>query len=251
MAVQRWDARLYDDRHSFVARHGDDLLGELAPRPGERILDAGCGTGELTAALADAGADVVGVDASPEMIDRARVRFPHLDLRVADVRELDVEPGFDAVLSNAVLHWIPEASAAASSMAAALRPGGRLVAELGGAGNIAAVRAAAHTLRAETGLPGAEEAWYFPGIDEYSGVLDAAGLKVTGAWLFDRPTRLEGEDGLAAWLRMFGAPLTAGAADPDDFIGRLTQRLRPVLHHTGGWWADYVRLRVSAAKPLG
>ncbi|MFD0776661.1 class I SAM-dependent methyltransferase, partial [Streptomonospora algeriensis] len=131
MAVQRWAPRVYDDRHSFVTRYGGDLIDELAPRPGERILDAGCGTGELAAALADAGAEVVGVDSSPEMIDRARERFPHLDLRLADLRELDVEPGFDAVLSNAVLHWIPEAPAAAASMAAALRPGGRLVAELG------------------------------------------------------------------------------------------------------------------------
>lgn len=251
MAVQRWDSRLYDDRHSYVTRNGQDLVGELAPRPGERILDAGCGTGELAAALADAGAEVVGVDSSPGMIDRARERFPHLDLRLADLRELDFDAGFDAVLSNAVLHWIPDAPAAAASMAAALRPGGRLVAELGGAGNITAIRGAAHGLRAELDLPHAEEAWYFPGIDEYSAVLDGAGLKVTGAWLFDRPTRLEGEDGLAAWLRMFGAPLIAGAPDPDAFVTRLTDRLRPVLHHTGGWWADYVRLRVSATKPEG
>ncbi|GAA4955158.1 class I SAM-dependent methyltransferase [Streptomonospora halophila] len=251
MAVQRWDPLLYDDRHSFVARHGSDLIGELDPRPGERILDAGCGTGDLAATLADAGAEVVGIDSSPEMIDRARERFPHLDLRVADLRSLDLEPGFDAVLSNAVLHWIPEAGAAAAGIARALRPGGRLVAELGGAGNVGTIQGAARALRAEQGLPEADGGWYFPGIDEYSAVLEEAGLKVTGAWLFDRPTRLEGDDGLADWLRMFGAPLLSGAPDTDAFIDRLTDRLGPVLHHSGSWWADYVRLRVTAAKPAG
>ncbi|MUL40682.1 methyltransferase domain-containing protein [Streptomonospora sp. PA3] len=249
MAAQRWDPHLYDDRHAYVAHHGGDLIGELDPRPGERILDAGCGTGELTAALADTGAKVLGVDSSPQMIDRARQRFPHLDLRVADLRELDVETGFDAVLSNAVLHWIPEAPAAAAALAGALRPGGRLVAELGGSGNIAAIRGAARALRTELGLPAAAETWYFPTIEEYSAVLTDAGLEITGAWLFDRPTRLEGDDGLAAWLRMFGAPLLAEVPDPDAFATRLSDRLRPLLHHSGSWWADYRRLRITAAKP--
>ncbi|MFC7740418.1 class I SAM-dependent methyltransferase [Nocardiopsis composta] len=152
MTEQTWNAELYDTRHSFVAAHGGDLLDLLAVRPGERVLDAGCGTGEHAARLREAGAAVVGVDASPEMIGRARSRFPGLDLRVADLRSLGLG-GFDAVLSNAVLHWIPEADRAAASLAAALRPGGRLVAELGGAGNIAAIDAGARAVRAERGCP--------------------------------------------------------------------------------------------------
>ncbi|QBI54262.1 class I SAM-dependent methyltransferase [Streptomonospora litoralis] len=251
MPVQQWNPRLYDDRHSFVARYGGDLIDELRPEAGERILDAGCGTGDLAAALAEAGAEVVGVDSSAEMIDRARERFPHLDLRVADLLTLEPDSGYDAVLSNAVLHWVPDATAAARALARTLRPGGRLVAEFGGSGNISAILDGARALRAELGLPEAAQEWYFPGVDEYSAVLADAGLEVTGAWLFDRPTRLDGEEGLAAWLRMFGSPLLADAPDPDGFVERLTGRLRPVLHHSGSWWADYRRLRVTALKPAG
>ncbi|GAB3440325.1 class I SAM-dependent methyltransferase [Streptomonospora sediminis] len=249
MAATHWDPHLYDDRHAFVTNYGNDLLDELAPRPGERILDAGCGTGQLTAALAQTGAQPVGIDSSRQMIDRARQRHPHLDLRVADLRNPGLEPGFDAILSNAVLHWIPDAPAAATAMADALRPGGRLVAELGGAGNVATIRSASRTLRNELGLPQAAETWYFPGIDDYSTVLTNAGLHVTGAWLFDRPTRLDGEDGLTTWLQMFGTHLLDGSPDPDGFAAQLCERLRPVLHHSGSWWADYRRLRITARKP--
>ncbi|MBV2366292.1 class I SAM-dependent methyltransferase [Streptomonospora nanhaiensis] len=250
MAAHQWDAHLYDTRHAFVAAYGSDLITDLAPRPGERVLDAGCGTGDLTDALRRTGARVVGVDASPQMIERARHRFPDLDLRVADLRRLDLDgTGFDAVFSNATLHWIPDAQAAATALAAALRPGGRLAAEFGGAGNVTAIDTAARALRAEQNLPAAAQPWYFPDIAEYSAVLDAAGLTVTGAWLFDRPTRLEGEDGLTAWVRMFAPHLVEGAPDPDAFLAHLADRLRPRLHHSGSWWADYRRLRVLAAKP--
>ncbi|GAA1076777.1 class I SAM-dependent methyltransferase [Nocardiopsis composta] len=248
MTEQTWNAELYDTRHSFVAAHGGDLLDLLAVRPGERVLDAGCGTGEHAARLREAGAAVVGVDASPEMIGRARSRFPGLDLRVADLRSLGLG-GFDAVLSNAVLHWIPEADRAAASLAAALRPGGRLVAELGGAGNIAAIDAGARAVRAERGLPDAPSPWYFPGPQEYTGVLERAGLQVTGALLFDRPTRLEGRDGLAQWLRMFGAHLLDGAGDQEAFCAAVADRVRGDLYRDGAWWADYRRLRVTAVLP--
>ena len=154
MPNQTWDAELYDTRHAFVASLGADLIDLLAPAAGERVLDAGCGTGDHAAAVAERGAEVVGVDASPEMVERAAERFPGLDVRVGDLRDLGLS-GFDAVLSNAVLHWVPEADAAAASLAAALRPGGRLVAEFGGRGNIAAIDSSARAVRAEAGLPDA------------------------------------------------------------------------------------------------
>ncbi|MFC3996935.1 class I SAM-dependent methyltransferase [Nocardiopsis sediminis] len=248
MSAHTWNAELYDARHGFVASLGTGLLDLLGARPGERVLDAGCGTGDLAGRLAASGADVVGVDASPDMIDRARERFPDLDLRVADLRDLGPIDGFDAVLSNAVLHWIPEADAAAASLAGALRPGGRLVAELGGRGNIAAIDGAARALRAHEGLDAPASPWYFPGIAGYAAVLERAGFEVTGAWLFDRPTRLSGDDGLAAWVRMFGAHLLAGVADTEAFLSALDARLRPELHRDGSWWADYRRLRVTAVR---
>ncbi|MFC7330902.1 class I SAM-dependent methyltransferase [Marinactinospora rubrisoli] len=248
MKTHHWNAELYDTRHAFVADLGTDLLDLLDARPGERVLDAGCGTGVHVNALRAAGVDAVGVDASPEMIERARARFPGIDVRIADLRTLDLPGGFDAVLSNAVLHWIPEAGRAAAAIAAALRPGGRLVAELGGAGNISTIDTGARRLRAELGLPDPVSPWYFPGIADYAQVLTSAGLELTGAWLFDRPTRLTGADGLADWVRMFGAHLLDGVADTDAFLAALADRLRPACHRDGAWWADYRRLRVTATR---
>ncbi|TDQ46109.1 class I SAM-dependent methyltransferase [Actinorugispora endophytica] len=249
MTSQIWDAELYDTRHAFVAGYGDALIDLLDARPGERVLDAGCGTGDHVAALAGAGADAVGVDASPEMVARAAARFPGIDVSVADLRELPFREEFDAVLSNAVLHWVPEADRAAAGLFAALRPGGRLVAELGGAGNIAAIDSGAGALRAGHGLPEAASPWYFPSIAQYTRVLEDAGFEVRAAWLFDRPTELTAPDGLADWVRMFGAHLLAGVDDPGAFLAELSERLRPVLHRDGSWWAGYRRLRVTAVKP--
>lgn len=248
MTPQIWDAELYDTRHAFVAAHGAALLDLLAAAPGERVLDAGCGTGEHVARLAGAGVDAVGVDASPEMVRRAAARFLGLRISVADLRDLPFREEFDAVLSNAALHWVPEADRVAARLHAALRPGGRLVAEFGGAGNISAIDTAARALRADHGLPEAASPWYFPTAAEYARVLGDAGFEVRAIRLFDRPTRLTGEDGLAHWVRMFAAHLLAQVADPDAFLAELDERLRPTLYRDRSWWADYRRLRVVAVR---
>ncbi|MEY9212175.1 methyltransferase domain-containing protein [Thermobifida halotolerans] len=248
MTSQTWNAELYDSRHSFVAEYGTALLDLLDASPGERVLDAGCGTGDHVAELVRAGVCAVGVDASPEMVERAAARFPEIEVSVADLRDLSFREEFDAVLSNAVLHWVPEADRAAASLHAALRPGGRLVAELGGAGNISAIDSAVRALRAERGLPGPVSPWYFPTVAEYARVLESAGFEVRAAWLFDRPTRLTGPDGLADWVRMFAAHLLADVAAPDAFLAEVAERLRPTLYRDGSWWADYRRLRVVAVR---
>ena len=249
MTAHVWDAELYDARHSFVAAHGTALLDLLNAAPGERVLDAGCGTGDHVAQLAAAGVDVLGVDISPEMVARAAARFPGIPVTVADLRALPFREEFDAVLSNAVLHWVPEADQAAASLRAVLRPGGRLVAELGGAGNIATLTTAIHELRAEWGLPQAASPWYFPTVAQYARVLENAGFEVRAAWLFDRPTPLTGADGLGSWVRMFATSPLAGVTDTDAFLTALEQRLRPALYQDGSWWADYRRLRVVAVVP--
>jgi trans-aconitate methyltransferase len=249
MSDQRWDADLYDAQHSFVSTLGNDLLDLVGAQPGERILDLGCGTGDHVVALLSTGAEAFGIDSSPEMIARAQAKHPGLPVSLADAREIDYHSGLDAILSNATLHWVPEADRAAAAITRSLRSGGRFVAEFGGAGNVGALVAAAESARARMGVPPARSPWYYPTIGEYATVLEAAGLQVSAAWLFDRPTRLDGEHGAANWLRMFAGHLLAGLPDPDAYLSAVEAALRPTLWRDASWWADYRRIRVVAIKP--
>lgn len=248
---QQWDATFYDKSHSYVWQYGADLLPLLAPQPGERVLDAGCGTGPLTARIAEAaGPDgVFGIDHSSDMVAQAQAAFPHLRFATADLTTFRLEPDgelFDAVFSNAVLHWIPDAAAAARTLAAALRPGGRLVAEFGGRHNVGAVCEAA------AGAGGGSHPWYFPGIAEYAGVLESVGLELRAAWHFPRPTKMDDPvTGLRDWIRMFGGHWlhrVPPEAQPDWFQ-RVEEAARPTLHRADGfWYIDYWRLRLMAIK---
>lgn len=247
-----WDAKLYDDKHSFVWRHGASLVELLAPRPGERILDLGCGTGHLTAQIAAAEASVLGVDSSPPMIEEARKHFPDLHFEVHDARQLAFTDQFDAVFSNAVLHWIVEAESVVQGVARALRPGGRFVTEFGGTRNVQAIQAALQDGLRQLGVERIESPWYYPSIGEYTGLLERAGLEVTFATLFDRPTPLAGADGLRHWLEMFGGRFLEQVPPErrEEFFRWVEAALRPVLWREGAWFADYRRLRVVAWRSL-
>jgi trans-aconitate 2-methyltransferase len=243
-----WKPALYDASHSFVWKFGAQLLELLAVRPGERILDLGCGTGALTAQIADAGADVLGIDSSPEMIEQARHSFPGLDFEVADARSFKTEEPFDAVFSNAVLHWVKPPEESVSRIRAALKPGGRFVAEFGGRGNTARIVAALMHQASLFGVTEYEVPWYYPGIAEYTGILEPHGFEVTFANLFDRLTPLEGEAGLRNWFEMFGGSLLDRLSRENRVacLGALEAELRPSLYCDGTWLADYRRLRVVA-----
>jgi trans-aconitate methyltransferase len=241
-----WNADLYDAKHGFVTAFGSGVLDLLAAKPGERVLDLGCGTGDHVVQLRARGVEAIGVDASPAMVQRAYDKHPGLPVEVADARDLPYDREFDAVMSNATLHWVRDAADVACSIAGALRPGGRFVAEFGGAGNVATIAGAAEDLRADHGAGPSTCPWYFPTIGEYAAVLERSGFEVGQAWLFDRPTRLVGDDGLAEWIRMFGQHLLEGIRDPAAFLDELAARLRPHLYHDGAWWADYRRLRIAA-----
>ena len=246
--MNAWNAEQYEGGHSYVWQFGGSLVELLAPRAGERILDLGCGTGQLTAKIARSGARVTGLDYSADMLADARKNFPGLTFVSGDASAFDFSEPFDAVFSNAVLHWVKNADGAAASIARALRPGGRFVAEFGGKGNIARVQAA---LRAVLGpAADAQSPWYYPSVGEYSAVLERHGFEVRNASLFDRPTPLEGENGLDQWLRMFGQTYL-GELSPeqgDGMVRQLEELLRPALYSDGIWTVDYRRLRVVAIR---
>jgi trans-aconitate methyltransferase len=251
--TSEWNATLYDDKHSFVYKMASGLTDLLEVKPGQRILDIGCGTGTLTEKIAALGATVVGTDRSSDMVRQAREKFPSLHFEVMDARELTFAEPFDAVFSNATLHWIKEADRVAAGVANALKPGGRFVAEFGGKGNIDQVVAAAQQAWSSLGFPGQmPNPWYYPGIAEYSAVLEQAGLEVTFANLFDRPTPLEdGDRGLRNWLEMFASSLLQPI--PSDkreaLVTAIEHNARPKLWHDDHWVLDYRRLRIVARKP--
>ncbi|HMB49463.1 MAG TPA: methyltransferase domain-containing protein [Natronoarchaeum rubrum] len=242
-----WDATAYEDDHSFVYEYGADVLELLAPAAGERVLDLGCGTGALTGKIAASGADIVGIDSAAEMIERARANHPELAFRQADARTATFDEPFDAVFSNAALHWIDEQDAALSTVSDALRPGGRFVAELGGDGNVAAIVDAVLAELAERGYD-ADNPWHFPTVGEYASRLERHGFEVRDATLFDRPTELDGEDGLANWLDVFADGLFAPLAESEReaVVAAVEDRLRPAYYDDGVWTADYRRLRFRA-----
>lgn len=234
---EAWDAARYQARHSYVFAYGESLIDLLAPRPGERILDLGCGSGQLTAKIAESGAEVVGIDRSAEMIAEARRNFPSLRFELGDAANFTVDTPFDAAFSNAALHWVKNADGAAASVARSLRSGGRFVMEMGGKGNTQAVLDAMREVAGPVETP-----WYFPSVGEYTSLLERHGFEIAFATLFDRPTRAEGEDGLEDWLAMFASSMLASA----EVRREVANRLRPRMFRDGAWVVDYRRLRVIA-----
>jgi trans-aconitate methyltransferase len=248
-ASQTWNPETYARNARFVAELGAPVVELLAPQPGERILDLGCGDGALTAKLAALGCDVVGVDSSTEQIEAARKLG--LDARVISAEHLDFNSEFDAVFSNAVLHWIKNPDAVIAGVWRALRVPGRFVGEFGGDGNVAKIKTALVDALARRGIDGeAASPWYYPTIDEYSTRLVRAGFHVRSVQLIPRPTVLPGD--IAAWIETFGQSFTSLLPESERavFVDEVQEALRPKLCDAQGrWTADYVRLRFAAEKP--
>lgn len=243
---QTWDAAQYAERGRFVASLASDVFALLDPRAGERILDLGCGDGVLTRQIAEAGASVTGVDSSPDMI--AAAQGLGLDVRAGNAEELAFESEFDAVFSNAALHWMKDHDAVLAGVRRALKPGGRFVAEMGGHGNIAAISVALHAVLRPLGVDGDSGQNYFPTVDAYRKRLERTGFDVRQIKLIARPTRLP-ESGMRGWLETFRRGLL-DRFPPDEreaILDGTVDLLRPVLcDEEGNWTGDYVRLRFLA-----
>jgi trans-aconitate methyltransferase len=248
ISSQTWDPERYARNARFVSDLAAAVVELLAPEPGEHILDLGCGDGVLTAKLAAMGCSVVGVDGSSAQIEAARKLG--LDARVMDGEKLAFSCEFDAVFSNAALHWMRNPQAVISGVWRALRPKGRFVAEFGGHGCVAKIKKALVGALNRRGLDGeAAVPWYFPTAEEYSALLHRAGFSIGYIALIPRPTPLPGD--VTGWLETFGESFIAGLppADRSAYIAEVREALRPELVDSKGvWTADYVRLRFVAIK---
>lgn len=247
----KWNSDLYDQKHSFVFKYGEDLLALLDAKAGERILDVGCGSGHLTNLIAASGAEIVGIDSSPEMIATACAAYPNINFLIADASAFSFAEPFDAIFSNAALHWVERTEEAIICMSQALKSGGRFVVEFGGKRNIGQIATALERAIRELRQMEVKATNYFPSIGEYTPLLEKHGIEVISAVLFDRPTRLEGgEDGLENWIRMFRGGLMKLLTDNDQkaVITEVKTALRPILFKDGDWFADYRRLRITGCK---
>jgi 2-isopropylmalate synthase len=245
--TQKWNAKQYIDNASFVAEHGLPVLGLLNPQPKEKILDLGCGDGALTKEIENIGADVLGIDSSSSMIDTARERG--LTAYVMSGDQLIFQNEFDAVFSNAALHWMKNSDAVIQGVFNSLKKGGRFVGEFGGEGNIEilvyGIKSAfeKHSEFGSLNIP-----WYFPSAEEYKEKLEENGFRVDYIKLIPRPTPLK--TGVREWLKIFsnGMIRDFDESEKEQFLTEVEQIVRPKLLINDCWMADYVRLRFSAQK---
>jgi SAM-dependent methyltransferase len=251
IAKQTWEAERYAEAGAFVPVLGQPVVALLGPRSGERILDLGCGDGILSEKIAAAGATVVAVDAAPDLIAAAKTRG--LDARLVDGQRLPFSAEFDAVFSNAALHWMRDADAVIAGVKRALKPGGRFVAEMGGHGNIASVIVALTAVLARRGIDAQSlNPFDFPTAEAYRAKLEQAGFAVSEIAILPRPTVLTSD--IEPWLDAFCEAFLGAVPKPDRLQARTetVELLRPVLQaEDGRWILDYVRLRFRAALPAG
>ncbi len=243
-----WDPDSYERNTRFVSELGMPVVELLRPVAGECILDLGCGDGALTLKLMDMGCRVTGIDASAEMV--AAARKCGVDARVMDSHELPFVEEYDAVFSNAALHWMRQPDRVIEGVWRSLKRPGRYVGEMGGRGNVDKLHTALLQGMADRGVaPESVDPWYFPSPGEYRKKLEAAGFSVDTIELIDRPTPLP--TGVGGWIESVARPFLAAVAPAQraGLVLEVEDRVRPFLcDEQGVWSADYVRLRFSAFK---
>lgn len=245
---QHWSAEYYATHAGFVAKLGSPVAELLNARPGERVLDLGCGEGTLTEELSRSGAEVIGVDPSDDMLKSAKSRG--LDVFKGDAENLTFNEEFDAVFSNAALHWVKDLEKAAASVFRSLRSGGRFVGEFGGAMNVSSLCSVFQMVAKQRGVA-LEMSWNFPTADEWQKILESAGFTVQESKITPRPTPLP--SGMMAWLNTFCSPMLEQfpEASREEVAQEVVEALRwSHQDKSGNWTMDYVRLRFSATKKL-
>jgi len=247
-----WDADLYNDKHAFVAKYGEDAMGWLVPQKGEHILDVGCGTGTLTEKIAESGAIVTGIDASPEMIAKAKQAYNNIAFFVKDASNFSLDTKFDAAFSNAAFHWIKNQQGLLQCIYDCLKDGGRLVYEMGAKHNIESIHNAVKSVLIDEGfeLNTKIEVNYFSSAAEQATMLEKAGFTVSNIIQFDRPTALVGEDGMKNWIIQFGRAFfkKIPSGKVETIVNKAVAILKQTNYENGKWYADYKRLRIKAVK---
>jgi len=246
----KWNSVLYDSSHDFVSKLGHGILSYLNPKSGETILDLGCGTGDLTKEIS-LTAKVIGVDSSAEMIATAKSKFPEISFYHMDARKLQFDFQFDAIFSNAVLHWITEKEIVIKNMYSLLKDNGRIVLEFGGKGNNQHMLDALRRVLEQRGYHKSTKInWYYPSIGEYTTELEKENFRVIRAEHFDRLTPLKGSQGMKDWFIMFGDRLFVDVPpeEKDEILNETQEKLRATHFIDGIWNADYKRIRIVAVK---
>ena len=248
-----WDVKGYSDNFSFVHEYGEDVLGLITAQSGGFAVDLGCGNGALSKKLCDRGYDVLGIDASADMIAAAKKMNPDINFMVADAADFTLDKKADVIFSNAVLHWIDadKQENVISNISEQLKTGGQFVCEFGGKGCGEAVHKALENSFEKRGLV-YERIFYFPTIGEYTPLLEKYGLRVVYASLFNRPTEQKGDNGLENWIKMFvKKPFENLDNDVENaIIAESVEALKNTLYKNGKWFVDYVRIRIKAKKAI-
>ena len=253
--ITKWNPTLYNNKHSFVYDYGEALIELLNPKADERILDLGCGSGQLTAQINELAEEVVGIDKSAEMIHDAQSKFPAIQFQVGDASDFMFDEKFDSIFSNATLHWVKNYKGAIQCMYDNLKKNGKMVLEFGGKGNVQTI---VNQLRLSLSKRNYEEQskvdlWYFPSIGEYTTALENGGFRVTMAQHFDRPTELANKaTGITDWLSMFGSAFfeNINVDEVEEIKKEVQQRIASQCLIDGKWIADYKRIRVVAVKEI-
>lgn len=249
MNKKKWEAEKYHKGFSFVYEYGSDVIDLIEIKKGDSVLDIGCGSGVLTNKIRQMGANVIGIDSSKDMLLTAKKNYPHIDFQNIDATEINFKNKFDIVFSNAVFHWIKDQNKLINCISNSLKKGGHLICEFGGMGCGERVHNELKNSFEKRGhkyiMP-----FYFPTIGQYTPILEKYCLKTEFALLFDRPTYMEGDNGLADWINMFVTqPFEKiDINEKDEIIKETSENLYPILHKDDGWYIDYVRIRLKAVK---